>query len=77
MTIITKSDNLNLSVILDNIVEITKGNAIYTSVQSYEGWHCINFRTLNDKLIQWDYGKTEDGKKTRDEEYERIISTKY
>ena len=78
MTIIQHPENPNWSIVLDNIVEITKGDTIYTSVSSYKGFNCINFRDNNKNLIQWDYGMNGDeaGRKLRDEDYERIIKTK-
>lgn len=76
MTIVRKLDNQDMAIILDNVVEITKGDCIRTSVDTYYGWHTINFRTALGKFEQWDYGKTEDGKKIRDKQFEEIVDLK-
>jgi hypothetical protein len=76
MNIIRKSDTPSLSIILDNVVEITKGNCIRTCADTYYGWHTINFHKVGGGFTQWDYGKTPDGEKLRDEEYERITNSK-
>lgn len=74
MTIVKKIDNPGVSIILDNVVCFYKGDTIYTGVASYGGWHCLNFVTVTGKTEQWDYGKTEEGKRMRDDQYEKIAS---
>lgn len=74
MIIIQKIDNPSISIILDNIVEFTKGNAIITCADTYTGWHTINFRDIGGKFHQWDYGKTDKGEKLRDKQYQEIIN---
>ena len=78
MTVIQKLDNPDISIILDNIVEITKGDTIYTCVDSYKGFSCLNFRDINQHLIQWTYGINGDdaGKILRDKQYQEIITLK-
>ena len=77
MTIISKLDNPNISIVLDSVIEITKGDCIRTCADTYYGFHCINFRT-NGKpsLVQWDYGRSKEGEEMRDADYQRIIQTK-
>ncbi len=77
MTIIQKSDNENTSIVLDNIAEIFKGETLFTSCNSYNGWAVLNFRTTDGKLIQWDYGRiSEENNKARDEQYNQITNSK-
>lgn len=74
MNIIQKIDNPNISINLDTITEITKGDTIFTGYASYSGFPLINFRTIAGKLIQWDYNR--DGEKLRDEQYQQIVNLK-
>jgi hypothetical protein len=73
MTIVVKIDNPDRSIVLDSVVEIFKGTTIFTSCASYPGWHVLNFRTVAGNLIQWDYGKDENGRKLLGEQYSKII----
>ena len=74
MTIIQKLDNHGKSIILDNVVEIYKGDTIFTGCNSYSGWAVLNFSTNEGKRIQWDYGRIDEkSTQLRDEQYNKII----
>lgn len=75
-TIIRKGDNPGIAIVLDNIMEFIKGDSIRTSVDTYYGFHTINFRSISGHFEQWDYGKTDEGKELRDKDFERIINAK-